>query len=183
MDESTVVPLEEIRKEAERLEEDVLYSEKSHYAMATLWGRAHYALGIPSAVAAACSGVSAINEQPDLAVGASVVAVVLASLMTFLDTERRRSDHFLAGNRYASLRGELRRFRNITMAAQPNEAVSKIMHFGSEKRTIQEAAPHVGGLAYWLGRRASNKSSTRTGWMRPRKGRPDRSTALAKDRL
>jgi hypothetical protein len=157
MDESSLMTLEEIRKEAERLEEDILYSEKSRYAMATLWGRAHYGLGIPSAIAAAVSGVSAVKEQPDLAVVASVVAAVLASLMTFLDTEKRRSDHFIAGNRYASLRGDLRRFRNITIAAQPaqpNEAVSDIMRFGSDKRTIQEAAPHIGGLAYRLGKRS-----------------------------
>lgn len=147
---------QEIVKEAKRLEEDALYSEKAHFAMATAWGRAHYALGIPAALTAAAAGTAVINEVPQVALGCAVVSTVLTSLMTFLDTEKARSDHFLSGTRYSALRAKLRRFHKIHLAggALKPDDTGRIEQLATEKLSIQELARHTGGLAYWLAKRS-----------------------------
>jgi hypothetical protein len=50
--------VDELRREADRLEEDILYSEKAHFAIATVWSRINYILGIPAAMLAAVAGIS-----------------------------------------------------------------------------------------------------------------------------
>lgn len=148
--------LGEVIREAKRLEEDALYSEKAHFAMATAWSRAHYVLGVPAALTAAGAGTAVANEAPQLAIGCAVVSAVLTSLMTFLDTEKARSDHFLSGTRYSALRGKLRRFHQIHLASgalRPDD-IGRIEQLAAEKLSIQESARHTGGLAYWLAKRS-----------------------------
>ena len=152
--------IEAIQKEAKRLHEDVLYSEKSHFTMATIWGYMHYGLGVPAAITAALAGLSAINEYPIVAVVASIIATVLTSLMTFLDTEKRRSEHFVSGKRYAALRGDLRRMIDIDLLDRDQpipDARARLQQRSEEKRVIQEASPHTGGIAYRLGKRSIKK--------------------------
>lgn len=150
--------IDEIRKEAERLEEDVVHSEKAHFAMATLWGWMHYILGVPAAISAAAAGISVVKESPGWSIAFSVTATILTALMTFLDTERARSDHFISGVRYSALRGKLRRFYNIDSGEEDMPATQgKIHQLATEKTTIQETARHTGGLAYWLAKRSVGK--------------------------
>ena len=148
--------IDEIAKEARRLEEDVLHSEKAHFAMATWWGRAHYILGIPAAVSAAAAGISVVKDSPGWSIAFSIASTILTALMTFLDTEKARSDHFLSGTRYNALRGKLRRFYNIDLASgeMTADARAAIHQLAMEKAAIQETARHTGGLPYWLAKRS-----------------------------
>lgn len=151
--------IDEIRKEALRLGEDVVHSEKAHFAMATLWGWAHYILGVPAAICAAAAGISVVKESPGWSIAFSVTATILTALMTFLDTERARSDHFISGVRYSALRGKLRRFSNIDSAEDDIPAAQGGIHqLAAEKTTIQETARHTGGLAYWLAKRSVGRN-------------------------
>ncbi|MBV8145044.1 MAG: SLATT domain-containing protein, partial [Gammaproteobacteria bacterium] len=108
-------PRPELDAEAGRLEEDVLYSEKAHFGMATFWGRVHFFLGIPSALAAAASGVSAFRSEPLVAASLAVISAFLTGLLTFLDPKKVAATHHAAGVEYADLRGRLRRLRAIDL--------------------------------------------------------------------
>jgi hypothetical protein len=142
--------------EARRLEEDVLYSEKAHFAMATVWSRMHYLLGIPSALFAAAAGASALKQWPEVAAGTAVAAALLTTLMTFLDAEKARSDHHATGIRYNWLRGKLRRLHQIDLKGDrpPSDYRGTLEGLAQEKATIMQSARHIGGLAYRLGKKS-----------------------------
>lgn len=146
----------ELKKEARRLEEDVLFSEKAHFGMATIWSRVRFVLGIPSAILAAAAGASALNQWPSYAALTAIASAVLTALMTFLGPEQEASRHHGAGIRYNVLRGKLRRFERLHLSedAETQPARAALETLASEKATIMESAPHTGGIAYILARRS-----------------------------
>lgn len=142
--------------EAKNLEEDVLYSEKGHFSIATVWKRVHLALGIPSSILAAAAGVSALKQYPNVAAGLAITVAVLTALITFLNPEKAAAAHHKAGVQYNILRGKLRRLHSIDLADQvPNtELRARLEALAEEKARIMEKAPHIGRFAYWLGKRS-----------------------------
>jgi hypothetical protein len=147
---------DELIREADRLEEDVLYSEKAHFGMSTVWSRVHLFLGIPSVIAAAGSGVAAMKTNPLLALGLGTTSAVLTALLTFLEPKGVAGTHHTAGVAYGSLRGELRRLRLIDLPASsdPSACRSKLEVLAHDKEKTMKSAPHIGGLAYWLAKRS-----------------------------
>jgi hypothetical protein len=142
--------------EADRLAEDVLWSEKQHFAMATLWRRMHLLLGIPSAIMAAMAGVSALQERPKLAAALAISSAVVTALLTFLEPDRAAERHHKSGVGYSGLRGRLRRFRTIDLTRDHviNNARERLEEFAAEKNTLMETSPHIGGISYLLARKS-----------------------------
>lgn len=143
-------------EEADRLLEDTLWSEKQHFAMATIWRRFHLWLGIPSALLAGAASVSALQSYPILAAALAAGSAVITALMAFLSPEESGSRHYKTGVGYSALRGKLRRFRNLDSetAEFVDNGRSRVDALADEKRSLMEGAPHIGGLAYWLARRS-----------------------------
>ena len=150
----------ELSREAERLEEDVLWAEKSHFMISTVWSRVHYWLGLPNTLFAALAGVSAINSYEILAALLAVITAILAALLTFLDPESRASAHKNAGAKHNALRGKLRRLRLIElMAAQSEVEVKQQLDvLAQEKASLTSESPHTGGFAYKLARRSIERN-------------------------
>ena len=150
---------DELIRETRRLEEDVLHSEKAHFAMATIWSRLHYALGVPAAILAAAAGVSALKQSPGIAAAMAIGAAILTTLITFLDPEKARSEHHAAGIKYNVLRGKLRRLYQIDLksASSPAEDRATLEALAEEKAQIMQSARHIGGLAYALGKKSISK--------------------------
>jgi len=147
---------QQIAVEADRLSEDVLWSEKQHFAMATVWRRMHLLLGIPSAIMAALAGLSALQDRPILAAALALASAVVTSLLTFLEPDRAGARHHRAGVGYSALRGKLRRFQLIDLSpgALPNNARERLEEFATEKTSLMETAPHIGGISYALARKS-----------------------------
>lgn len=150
----------ELIKEAGRLEEDVLYSEKAHFGMATVWNRLHLVLGIPSGIAAAASGVAALNTEPLIAVGLAAGSTILTALLTFLGPKSVAATHHNAGISYGALRGQLRRLRLIDLpaAAEVGDFRKTIEDLAVKKQEIMKSSPHIGGLAYVLSKRSIGRN-------------------------
>ena len=142
--------------EAKRLEEGVLYSEKGHFSIANVWKRVHYGLGIPGTILAAAAGVSALTENEVLAGGLAIVAAVLTALITFLEPDKTAARHHNAGIKYNAIRGKIRRMRNIDLAdgKYSTELRAQLEALAEEKATVTQEAPHLGRLAYRLGKRS-----------------------------
>jgi hypothetical protein len=73
-----------LRREAERLEEDTLYSSKGHFNAEDTWVRRNYWLGVPATVLGAVAGATLIKSQPEWATAFTLLASLLTGLMTFL---------------------------------------------------------------------------------------------------
>ena len=83
--------IDALRKEAERLEEDALYSSKGHFNAEDTWVRRNYWLGVPATVLGAVAGATLIKSQPEWATAFTLLASLLTGLMTFLKPNEREA--------------------------------------------------------------------------------------------
>jgi hypothetical protein len=104
-----------LRREAERLEEDTLYSSKGHFNAEDTWVRRNYWLGVPATVLGAVAGATLIKSQPEWATAFTLLASLLTGLMTFLKPNERAALHRAAAGQFLALRNEARFFREIEL--------------------------------------------------------------------
>jgi hypothetical protein len=104
-----------LRREAERLEEDALYSSKGHFNAEDTWVRRNYWLGVPATVLGAIAGATLIKSQPEWATAFTLLASLLTGLMTFLKPNERAALHRAAAGQFLALRNETRFFREIEL--------------------------------------------------------------------
>ena len=106
--------LNEYINEAKRIEEDSLYSFKSHYNAAAVWNQVYLWIGIANSILAAIAGTLAFKGSTVLAGVLAVVVASISATSTFLNPEGRASAHKNSANEYHVLRNRARIFVNIT---------------------------------------------------------------------
>jgi hypothetical protein len=148
------VNLEEVRKEAARIQEDSLYVAKSHFNVSDRWLRVHFWLGIPAAILAALASASAFNEYGQLAGVLSILVTALTAVVTFLDPNAKATMHKAAGDRFLRLRNAARRFHDIELSGlSEHEAVAKIQELGQQKDDLNESSPLIPNWAFQKARK------------------------------
>lgn len=110
-----LVKISALRREAERLEEDALYSSKGHFNAEDTWVRRNYWLGVPATLLGAVAGATLIKSQPEWATAFTLLASLLTGLMTFLKPNERAALHRAAAGQFLALRNEARFFREIEL--------------------------------------------------------------------
>jgi hypothetical protein len=143
--------------EVERLEEDVLYTEKAHFAGGAGLQKVHTYLGVFATVSAAASVATIVAESTawvpgTLALGASVSSAIL----TFVKPEERATQHLQAGRALGALRVRMRQFRTIDLIGDitPTEARKYVTSLTKEKAKIDESAPAISNRAFKEGKKA-----------------------------
>ncbi|HWA24345.1 MAG TPA: SLATT domain-containing protein [Lacunisphaera sp.] len=149
---------EEIVKEAKRIEESALHSAKGHFRAATLWGQFHITIGLPMVVLAAVAGASAfakLDQDKSLAGILSIVVVVLSSVSTFLNPNKKSTDHLNAANKYDNLLNRVRIFRTIECWQETNDQAlgEKLKRFSDDKAMLNQSSPQIPWLAYVMAKR------------------------------
>ena len=139
-----------LEREARRIEEDSLYSSKSHFEAAATWGRIHIWLGLPSAILAAIATVLAFA---DLGIFAGILALLvtgLTSVMTFLNPSQRQHEHHVAGTRCHTTRSKARFFREVDLVSERTEEnlVVQLQSILSEYQQVRADCPPVPDWAY-----------------------------------
>ena len=152
-------PRDAIGREAKRIEEDCLYSAKSHFIAARTWTNVHLIIGIPSAVLAGGAGVSGFNDQGQLAGVLGILAAALASVTTFLNPNESASSHQVAGARYNELRNRARLFREISLLGDtPDDELQKeLKALGNRRDKLNESSPQIPAYAYRRAKRSISK--------------------------
>lgn len=144
----------EVIKEAKRIEEAALYSSKSHFVAATIWGWYHWVIGLPLVVLAAISGAGPETLQilGGVAKFVPLALLVLSALSTFVDAQKRITAHQAAGNAYDALQNEVRIFRTIDCATERSDAVvtDRLKGFSARKDRQNEMSPATPWFAYPL---------------------------------
>lgn len=138
--------LEQIRREASRIEEDALHSSKGHFEAERIASGRHLLIGIPTTVLAATIGVIAKVECEAVTVGLTAAVAVGSALITFLDPKARAAQHFAAGTQFNALRSEARMFREIECRASvPLESLKKrIGELNRKRAELNASAPPRG---------------------------------------
>lgn len=146
-------------KEAKRLDEDLLWSMTSCFQIATWWRLLHWAIGLPSVIVAAITGIKAVKAgDPEVIAYFAIASAILSALATFMNPSRSAREFHNAGVRCNALKGKIRRFWEIDCATNDTTLRKTLEKLADEKSHLMETMPHTGGLAYWLARRSINRS-------------------------
>lgn len=147
--------MHELGLEADRLLEDVLHSEQSHFEASRLWWHAYTWSGILLTVLSAGAAASGINGWIKLGAALSAGAAVVAALLTFLRPEERHQLHRGFGNRYLALRGKARRFKNLVLVAEAdlNTLRRKLESLVRRKDELNSESPGIPRPAHKLAKR------------------------------
>jgi len=141
-----------VAKEAERIEEDALYSAKRHFNAAAYWNNLHLVLGLPTALIAGISGISALsgfNHHSLLAGALAILVAGLTALTTFLNPSQRATYHHDFGNRYNALRNKARILREIeSLTTSPAELTKEIKALNRERDELNQKAPQTPRWAF-----------------------------------
>jgi SMODS and SLOG-associating 2TM effector domain family 4 len=139
-----------VKKEAQRIIEDTLFSARRHFETARIWSMMHYWLGLPTAVLAAIAGASAFKDNSILAGSLAIIVTALTALMTFLNPNKRANEHHIAGNKYNALRNQTRIFCEIDLSTRDeNTDISKkIKELAKERDNLNQASPQTFKWAY-----------------------------------
>jgi hypothetical protein len=77
---------------------------------AVTWGTCHLFLGIITTIAAAIASGSALSDNKNITVLASVIATILAAISTFLNPSEREKVHVKAANQFQELNDKYKLF-------------------------------------------------------------------------
>lgn len=144
-----------LRNEAKRIEEDSLYSSKSHFNVENSWESRNYWLGVPATLLAAVAGAALIKSHPDLASIFAMTASLLTGLMTFLKPNERAAVHRAAAGKYLALRNDTRCFRQIELLQEDRlSEQTEILRTLSERRNeLNQSSPRIPRWAFVAARK------------------------------
>jgi len=144
-----------LEREAKRIEEDAMYSSKSHFNAENSWVCRHYWLGIPATVLAAIAGTALIKSQPEWASAFTLLASLLTGLMTFLKPNERAALHRAAAGEFLSLRNDARFFREIELL-QPDrleEFTERLRSLSVKRNELNFKSPSIPRRAFVTARK------------------------------
>lgn len=144
-------------------EEGTELEGQCHYQATGYWWAGHYwsivqtAIGLPTVVLAAVSGVSALSTFPHHQIVAGVLAItvaVLTAVSTFLGPGEQHTVAIESGKNFSELASRTRIFTKITAPRTEDESqlVATLESLRAEYNELVRAAPH---LPLWAHRKAS----------------------------
>lgn len=144
-----------LRREAERLEEDALYSSKGHFNAEDTWVRRNYWLGVPATALGAIAGAALIKSQPEWATAFTLLASLLTGLMTFLKPNERAAMHRAAAGQFLALRNEARFFREIELleSNRQGEFPERLKALSSARNELNQKSPSIPRRAFVAARK------------------------------
>jgi hypothetical protein len=149
---------QEIIKEAQRMEEALLYSSKGHFATSHFWHNFHLWVGIPMVVLSAVVGATAFAKLDPSHVAAGIISILIVALsgvMTFLNPNEKSSAHLNAGNNCDSLMNKIRIFWSIDCWKDESEEVltERLKYFSEQKDKLNQSAPQIPRWAYMVAKK------------------------------
>ncbi|WP_308343880.1 SLATT domain-containing protein [Serratia marcescens] len=143
--------IEKIKNECLRIEEDALYSSKSHYNASVPWDWCNLIIGVAIAILAAITGLSAIKDMTTVTIVISIILTVLTAINTALNPSRKASQYKSAAGEYNNLKNNVRIFREIVLHETPlpdNELKEKIQIFSDNRNQLNITSPTIPRWAY-----------------------------------
>ncbi|WP_378101680.1 SLATT domain-containing protein [Cellulomonas sp. T2.31MG-18] len=142
-----------VRRELEDIAEDVLWTEKAHFAHAHDLHRVNLWLGLTSTVAASIAAATVVAKIAPVLTGiAAVIAAITSGLLTFLqprDTEKRHLD---AARKLGALRVKAREAVRLDLSPafdpDPSKWRSIVDVIATEKSRIDSESPGISDRAF-----------------------------------
>ena len=142
----------EIFKEAKRIEEDILYSEKSHFILANKWTKNNNNLCISIIILSIISAVVALGNFHEyiFAIGIlTIIVTAISMIQLFLNPYEQSNSHQNAGVKYNTLRRKVRIFYNNEIENQNIEKnIDQLKNIADIKNNIDSESPKISRNAY-----------------------------------
>ena len=141
--------------EAQRIEEDTLYSSKNHFEEARKWNNRHLWIGIPTTIIAVLAGVTAIKDYLTISAILSFCVAANTALFTFLNPKERATLHLKAGNAYNALRNDARIFREIDCLQEKSttELSKRLNDLHAQRSALNADSPQPSQDFFYLARK------------------------------
>jgi hypothetical protein len=151
----------EVVAELERLEEDLLYTEKAHFAASEHFKALHYLLGGVAAIASAATAASVLDEPSALVSALAIVATIAAALVTFVKPEATATRHVEAARQLGDLRFRVRQARLLDAHEASSLTESDLRELArvltTEKQGLLADTLTTSPLAFWRAKRKIEK--------------------------
>ena len=135
--------IDQLRKEALRIEEDCEHSMKAHYNTSANQESRHKWLGLPAAVCAAVASGTAFGSYEVIAGSLAFITTVLTSAMMFLKPLEKAEQHKNYAGQYHALRNKARRFREIELIENDDVGTLKhaLLEMGEQQDELNQNCP------------------------------------------
>jgi hypothetical protein len=140
--------IEQIKQELAKLQEDMLFTEKAHFAAAASSRAQHLILGISATLASGASaGTIIANVSATLSGVLALVGTLAAALLTFLKPEQVAQQHLAAARDLGELRVVARQIMNVDITDEvPNDTLelrNRITEVATQKAAVDRGAPSL----------------------------------------
>tara|TARA_R110002110_G_C13467715_1_gene719484 strand:- start:11038 stop:11577 length:540 start_codon:yes stop_codon:yes gene_type:complete len=143
---------QEAAKEAQRLEENLCYSSKGHYAAARFWDNTHLYTGLSIVILSAFAGVSIFNKEEWIAVAGIISFIItgLSSILTFINPKDRAATHLSVGNKYNTLMNKIRILKNVELFQIESDEIfiEELKFLTTQKDDLNQSSPQLQRFAY-----------------------------------
>lgn len=143
--------------ELNRLETDLLYTEKAHFCAAEHFKALHFVFGGLAALAAAAAAADVVNSDGQWATALPLIAAVAAAVVTFVKPLATAERNVVSGRQLAALKIRVRQARDLDSRGDSGMADSalreRITELTREKENLHVDAPTTGPMAFWRAQR------------------------------
>lgn len=149
--------LEEIIREAKRLEESTLYSMKGHHVASNGWSNRNLWLGLPVVIISGLVGATTFSQYAETYPAVKVIAgllsvavAVLSGITTFLNPNDKESAHLNAAHGFDKLNNDARLFWSVDCWQEALDVVltSQLKKLVERKNELNSNSPQIPGWAY-----------------------------------
>ena len=142
--------IDNIKKEAERIKEDSIYSSKGHFESSKFWRYFNYLLMIVSIASLVLCLVLTFSDYNKIVVGIfGIISAFITVILIFLNPQEKYIAHQNSANKYLSLKNRARIFLDIEsfeMDLERQKYYIKFLDF--ERNTINENSPPIMYIGY-----------------------------------
>lgn len=142
--------IENIKKEAERIKEDSIYSSKGHFESSKFWRYFNYILMIVSIASLVLCLVLTFSDYNKIVVGIfGIISAFITVILIFLNPQEKYIAHQNSANKYLSLKNRARIFLDIEsfeMDLERQKYYIKFLDF--ERNTINENSLPIMNMYY-----------------------------------
>ena len=132
-----------IREELLQMQDDLMYTEKTHFASAEYYRGIHRTLGIITTVLSTAAAATIVTKLGEALAGVlSLFAAIMAAVLTFMSPEKSAEQHLSAGRQLGALRVKLRQVIALDLATLPVRDLRRLASdLAAEKAAIDGASP------------------------------------------
>ena len=142
--------IENIKQEAERLKEDCIYSAKGHLDSAKFWRCLYYWLMIFSILSLCLSFTLTLIDGQLCTVICGLISSFITVILIFLNPQEKYLSHQNSGNKFLSLRNQIRIFNDIEIKNSNyiDEYTKRLIEFSKERNSLNENSLPIAETGY-----------------------------------